>query len=82
MDRILDRACRGLLGGIITWYAAHAVFWNAFGRNPLFATSAFGGLEMLLEAVWIGGLLGAAVGIVLWLIGRPDRRRRPANSKR
>src|SRR5262249_53753612 len=69
----------GFLVGTIMWYALVALFWKIFGRSPLFASSPLVSPEMAFDALRLGGVLGAAVGIILWLIGRPDRQRKAGN---
>jgi hypothetical protein len=63
----------GGVGGMLTWTIFGALF-------PLLLDQGFSGVRraltvsnMLNGVIWPGGVLGVVVGIVLWLIARPDK---------
>jgi hypothetical protein len=64
----------GFAIGMVMWYVFFfllALFLNATISSIV--ADSFDG-RVFLEALRIGGPAGAVVGIVLWLIARPDRR--------
>jgi hypothetical protein len=68
----------GFAIGMVMWYVFFFLLMLALNAAISSAISSivagiFDG-RIFLEALRIGGPAGAAVGIVLWLIARPDRR--------
>lgn len=65
----------GFVVGAIMWYATPMLAAMAFGHGATFALTELSRPDTLLNILRFAALPGAAVGAVLWLIGRPDRRR-------
>ena len=64
----------GFIVGAIMWYVTLALFGLSLGNRVTSVISDLGNPGGLSEALQLGGLSGAVVGTILWLIARPDRR--------
>jgi hypothetical protein len=62
-------------------FAAGALMWLTFAALLPFLLDqgisglmwAFADKKVLMGALWPGGVLGAVVGTIFWVIARPDR---------
>jgi hypothetical protein len=63
----------GFAIGMVMWYVFFFLLALALNATVRSVVDSFDG-KFFLEALSIGGPAGAVVGIVLWLIARPDRR--------
>lgn len=63
----------GFLAGATTWLIFSIVFALLLGNGMRGVELALTDLSTLRGAIWPGGLAGACVGLVFWLIARPDR---------
>lgn len=63
-------AVLGYLVGVFAWFALFAIL--TFDETMSILIRTIEGRESLSELVWPGGPLGFAVGVVMWLIARPD----------
>ena len=68
-------AALGYLAGVITWTALFAFL--SFDDTFSSLQELFHNGKGLSEFVWPGGPLGLAVGVIMWLIARPDLDRAP-----
>jgi hypothetical protein len=69
----------GFAWGWLAWHLAFALFAFALGNSPS-EIVAPNGAPFASDAIRIGGLSGAIVGSVIWLIARPDRQRASSDS--
>jgi hypothetical protein len=58
------------------WLVFAAIFALLLHEGLAGVQFALANRRMLSGAIWPGGILGAAVGVMLWLIARPDINRR------
>jgi hypothetical protein len=59
----------GFVAGWLAWHLAFALFAVALGNSPSEVSDSGS------DAARIGGLSGAIIGAIIWLIARPDRHR-------
>jgi hypothetical protein len=66
-------ALGGFVIGLATMYLVDALFMAGLGHGPAYIAAQLGRSDVFTWDVRFGGLSGLAVGVVLWLIARPDR---------
>ncbi len=62
----------GFIAGAMMWYVFLALFGLLFGYSISYVLSGLGSRE-LPDALRLGGISGASVGTIFWLLARPDR---------
>jgi hypothetical protein len=62
----------GFLVGAVMWLGFSMVFGLALGEGTFGIRLALTDPSALKGMIWPGGVLGAGVAIVFWLIARPD----------
>jgi hypothetical protein len=64
----------GMLIGGVTWMLFLVLFPLSLGQGLSGVKSALSDLRSLRGLIWPGGALGGMVGLLFWIISRPDRR--------
>ena len=65
----------GFFAGALMWLVFIAVFALLLEQGGAGILSSLTDMRTLKGVLWPGGVAGAAVGAVFWLIARPDRQR-------
>jgi hypothetical protein len=63
----------GFLIGAVMWLVFSAIFALVLDEGISGVRLALTDPATLRGVIWPGGIIGAAIGIILWLIARPDR---------
>jgi hypothetical protein len=66
----------GFIIGTVMWYVGVSLFSLSLGNRLSDVLSSLLTADEWSKALRVGALAGAAVGAILWLIARPDRRAR------
>jgi hypothetical protein len=62
----------GFVAGGVMWVAFSVMFVLSLGEGMFGVQLALTDKNMLKGCIWPGGVAGACVGILFWLIARPD----------
>jgi len=63
----------GFIVATVVWYVVMFLFGLTIVPNKSYVWSRLINVDSLRAALWPVGPIGAAVGVILWLIARPDR---------
>jgi hypothetical protein len=73
LDRAVDCPLLGFVVGTVMWLVFSAIFALVLDEGISGVRLALTDPSTLRGVIWPGGIIGAIIGVILWLFARPDQ---------